>query len=238
MDFSRRDFLKVSGAAGVAVAAVSLAGCGSGEGSSASSNGTSSKEAKYKIKLAYQPTSGQVFQFIAEKHGFNQEEGVEVEVTPLGSVPDAVSALSAGKIDVASTYGTGGPLGQIANGQPFTIFGGYMIIGETPIYGKPESVLNTPEDLKGKRLGITRGGTADISMKGILYDRGIGFVYDGSTFPYLKNRIMKTIIRIIGIAIMTPSASMLRILSAFASFANCSSSARIEGSFSCVKFEA
>lgn len=97
-----------------------------------------------------------------------------------------MSALSAAKIDVASTYGTGGPLGQIANGQPFTIFGGYEIIGETPVYGKPESTLNSPEDLKGKKLGITRGGTCDISMKGILYDKGIGFVYDGSTYVGCK----------------------------------------------------
>lgn len=186
MEFSRRDFLKVSGAAGAAVAVAGLTGCGSSEDKKDSASGGADKEAKYTVRLAYQPTSGQVFQFIAEKHGFNKEEGVTVESVPLGSVPDAVSALSAGKIDVASTYGTGGPLGQIANGQPFTIFGGYMIIGETPVYGKPESTLNSPEDLKGKKLGITRGGTCDISMKGILYDKGIGFVYDGSTYVGCK----------------------------------------------------
>ena len=116
MEFSRRDFLKVSGAAGAAVAVAGLTGCGSSEEKKDSASGGADKEAKYTVRLAYQTTSGQVFQFIAEKHGLNKEEGVKVEGVPLGSVPDAVSALSAGKIDVASTYGTGGPLGQIANG--------------------------------------------------------------------------------------------------------------------------
>ncbi len=179
MVITRRDFMKVSGAAGLAVAAAGLAGCSSSDSSSSSSSGS---DAKHTIRLAYQPTSGQVFQFIAEKHGFNSEEGIKVEPQALGSVPDAVSALSADKVDVCSTYGTAGPLGQIANGQPFTIFGGYMIIGETPIFGKPETTYNSLDDLKGKKIGITRGGTADISMKGILYDAGIGFVYDGSTY--------------------------------------------------------
>ena len=186
MIYSRRDFLKIGGATGLAaVAATGLAGCGS-SGSSSSSSSSSSSNGKYTVRLAYQPTSGQVFQFIAEKHGFNAEEGVTVEPQPLGSVPDAVSALSAGKVDICSTYGTGGPLGQIANGQPFTIFGGYMIIGETPIYGKTETQYTGLDSFKGKKIGVTRGGTADISMKGILYDAGIGFVYDGSTYVGCK----------------------------------------------------
>lgn len=70
-----------------------------------------------KVTLAAQPTSGQVFQFIAEKHGFNKEEGIEVEMAWLSNLSDAASALAAGQVDILSTYGTGGPLTQIANGQ-------------------------------------------------------------------------------------------------------------------------
>lgn len=134
-----------------------------------------------KITLAAQPTSGQVFQFIAEKHGFNAEEGVEVEMAWISNLSDAASALAAGQVDILSTYGTGGPLTQIANGQDFNIFAGYMIIGETPMYGKPETEYTDLDSLKGKKIGITRGGTPDIVLKGILYDNGYSFTYGGTT---------------------------------------------------------
>lgn len=134
-----------------------------------------------KIRVGAQPTSGQVFQFIADKHGFNEEEGVEVEMVWLSNLSDAASALAAGQVDVLSTYGTGGPLTQIANGQDFNLFAGYMITGETPLYGKPETEYTDLDSLRGKRIGITRGGTPDIVLKGILYDAGYSFTYGGTT---------------------------------------------------------
>lgn len=134
-----------------------------------------------KVTVAAQPTSGQVFQFVAEAHGFNEEEGIEVEMSWISNLSDAASALASGQVDVLSTYGTGGPLTQIANGQDFNIFAGYMIIGETPMYGKPETEYTGLESLKGKKIGITRGGTPDIVLKGILYDAGYSYTYGGTT---------------------------------------------------------
>ncbi len=134
-----------------------------------------------KVTVAAQPTSGQVFQFIAEKHGFNAEEGIQVEMAWLSNLSDAASALAAGQVDILSTYGTGGPLTQIANGQDFNMFAGYMIIGETPLYGKPETEYKDLDSLKGKKIGITRGGTPDIVLKGVLYDNGYSFTYGGTT---------------------------------------------------------
>jgi NitT/TauT family transport system substrate-binding protein len=140
-----------------------------------------------KVRVGAQPTSGQVFQFVAEKHGFNKEERVDVEMVWLSNLSDAASALTAEKVDVLSTYGTGGPLTQIANGQDFNMFGGYMVIGETPLYGKPETAYTGLESLKGKKIGITRGGTPDIVLKGILYDAGYPFTYGGTTVIGDKN---------------------------------------------------
>ena len=62
-----------------------------------------------KVKLAAQATSGQVFQFLAEDKGYLKEEGIDVELTYINNGTDAFSALSSGKVDVISTYGTGGP---------------------------------------------------------------------------------------------------------------------------------
>ncbi|MBU5431788.1 ABC transporter substrate-binding protein [Intestinimonas sp. MSJ-38] len=167
----------------------SLAACSSGNAGSQndsrsqqeSDGGKSGNSDVLKVTVAAQPTSGQVFQFIAEEHGFNKEEGVEVEMAWLSNLSDAASALTAGQVDIISTYGTGGPLIQIANGQDFNSFAGYMIIGETPVYGKPETEWTSLDSFKGKKIGITRGGTPDIVLKGILYDEGYSYTYGGTT---------------------------------------------------------
>lgn len=149
--------------------------------SSEEEQGNENPDDVLKVRLAAQPTSGQVFQFIADKHGFNAEEGVEVEMVWLSNLSDAASALTADQVDVLSTYGTGGPLTQIANGQDFNMFAGYMIIGETPVYGNPETEYKDLSSFKGKKIGITRGGTPDIVLKGILYDTEYSYTYGGTT---------------------------------------------------------
>lgn len=136
-----------------------------------------------KVKLAAQATSGQVFQYLAKERGYLEDEGIDIEMVYINNGTDAFSALSSGQVDVISTYGTGGPLIQIVNGQPFTIFGGYMIIGETPVYGRPETEYKDLSSLKGKKIAIMRGGTPDIVLKGILYDAGM---LDDVTFVELK----------------------------------------------------
>ncbi|AOY77490.1 ABC transporter substrate-binding protein [Clostridium formicaceticum] len=155
-----------------------LTGCSTG------TSGIATTE-KAKIKLAAQATSGQVFQFLAEDKGYLEEEGIDVELVYINNGSDAFSALSSGQVDVISTYGTGGPLIQIANGQEFTIFGGYMIIGATPVFAMPDTVYNSVEDFRGKKIAIMRGGTPDIVLKGILYDAGFDLEKD-VTFVEMK----------------------------------------------------
>lgn len=163
----------------IALLVLSISGCT--ESNAKSENRSPEKtDDVLKVRVGAQPTSGQVFQFIAEEHGFNKEEGIDVEMVWLSNLSDAASALTAKQVDVLSTYGTGGPLIQIANGQDFNIFGGYMIIGETPVYGKSETEFKDLSSLKGKKIGITRGGTPDIVLKGILYDAGYSYTYGGN----------------------------------------------------------
>lgn len=166
----------------ILMAAVLLMACTNSNNPAGTSPDTSksSNQDVIKVRLGAQPTSGQVFQFISEKHGFNKEEGVEVEMVWLSNLSDAASALTAGQVDVLSTYGTGGPLTQIANGQDFNMFAGYMIIGETPVYGKPDTEYKDLDSFKGKRIGLTRGGTPDIVLKGIMFDHNLSFTYDGT----------------------------------------------------------
>ena len=114
-----------------------------------------------------------MFQFLAKEHGFLEEEGVDVELVYINNNADAYTALNSDGVNVLSTYGTGGPLIQIDGGMDLRIFGGYMITGETPCFGKPETEWKDMNSFVGKKVGVTRFSTADTVLKGDLYDAGI-----------------------------------------------------------------
>ena len=165
------------------VMAMAVAGCGSENAEKVAAETPSDV---LHVSVAAQSNSGQVFQYMAEEHDFLKDEGVDVEMVYINNGTDAFQALVAGKVDVLSTYGTGGPLIQIANGQDFTVFSGYMITGETPCFGKPETEWTSLESFRGKKIGITRFGTPDVVLKGVLYDEGL---LDEVTFiEYKKNQ--------------------------------------------------
>jgi NitT/TauT family transport system substrate-binding protein len=163
-----------------------FAACGNGDetngGTADNNNGD-----VLKVSVAAQPNSGQVFAYIAKDQGYLEEEGVDVEMVYINNGTDAYQALFADQVNVMSTYGTGSPLIQIAQGQDVTVFGGYMIIGETPCFGLPETEWTSLESFRGKKIGITRFGTPDVVLKGILYDAGI-YPDDVTFVEYKKNQ--------------------------------------------------
>lgn len=165
---------------------IMLTGCSSSKGEvSESSNNKNDK--KDKIRIAAQATSGQVFQYMAEEKKYLEEENLDVELVYINNGSDAFSALSSGQVDIISTYGTGGPLIQIENGQDFKIIGGYMIIGATPVFAMPETKYENLEDLRGKTIAIMRGGTPDIVLKGILHRAGFDLEKDVNFIEMKKN---------------------------------------------------
>ncbi|MEN1762244.1 ABC transporter substrate-binding protein [Anoxynatronum sibiricum] len=165
------------------VALMLLAGCATGSTTSPETTTTENVV----IRVAAQATSGQVFQYLAEDNGYLEEEGIDVEMVYINSGADAFAALSSGQVDILSTYGTGGPLIQIANGQDWTIFGGYMIIGATPVFAMPDTEYNSVEDFRGKKIAIMRGGTPDVVLKGILYDAGFDLDEDVTFVEMRRN---------------------------------------------------
>ena len=97
-----------------ALATAFCTGCGSsggqGESQTAKENVETAQvktqgasEDVLKVRVGAQPTSGQVFQFVADDQGFNEEEGVEVEMVWLSNLSDAAAALMADQVDVLST---------------------------------------------------------------------------------------------------------------------------------------
>lgn len=142
-----------------------------------------------KVRVAYIPSSGHVFTFIAEDRGFFADEGLTVERVPINVSSDAFAALYGGQVDVLMTYGTGGPLTQIASGEDITIFGGYMITGAVPVVARPGTGWKGITDLKGKKLGWNKSSynmCGPMKWAGIDLDKDVEFVNLSSNMEKLE----------------------------------------------------
>lgn len=153
--------------------AVMLVGCGSSAASSKESGESNSKEnsgSEVKtVRLALEPSTSHVLNIIAEKQGYLEEEGIEVEYVPCSTYEDAFTGLAGDKIDVLSNYGTNLPLQYIGSGTDLTIFGGYMITGCMPIIARAGTEWNGVEDLIGKKVA---GLLNNFAVTGALLDLG------------------------------------------------------------------
>jgi ABC-type nitrate/sulfonate/bicarbonate transport system substrate-binding protein len=107
------------------------------------------------IKLAYAALSGaQVAAWMAKEGGYLSKYGIESELIYIPAVA-ATQALIAGEIQLAQVTGVS-TSGAILAGADVRIVASSLnrIVGS--IYARPE--IKTPEDLKGKKIGISRFG--------------------------------------------------------------------------------
>lgn len=132
-----------------------------------------------KLKVGYASGSGALYPFIADDKGIFEEEGIEVELVPFSNSSDALNALSAGKIDIGMSFGTGGPLTFITNGVDFTLFGG-SLSGGHPIYATEEAAAEYKgiESFKGKKVASPRIYTPDIVWRSAVYNENIDIKND------------------------------------------------------------
>ncbi|MBQ3405275.1 MAG: ABC transporter substrate-binding protein [Oscillospiraceae bacterium] len=114
-------------------------------------------EGTYKAVIAATPFSGMVLHYIADYCGFYEDEGVEVTMEYVNDFNSLLESVNKGAINIGTTYGTAGPLIDMANGHDTTIFAGYMLQGCMPILAKEGTVWNGVEDLLGKTV-TSRGG--------------------------------------------------------------------------------
>src|SRR5437016_8100706 len=117
--------------------------------------GFSAKVFAEPIKLGYAALSGtQVGAWMAKEGGYLSKYGIEAELIYIPAVA-ATQALIAGEIQLAQVTGVS-TSGAILAGADVRIVASSLnrLVGS--IYARPE--IKTPEDLKGKKLGISRFG--------------------------------------------------------------------------------
>ena len=107
------------------------------------------------IKLGYAALSaGQVAVWMAKEGGYLSKYGIEAELIYIPAVA-ATQALIAGEIQLAQVTGVS-TSGAILAGADVRIIASSLnrLVGS--IYARPE--IKTPEDLRGKKLGVSRFG--------------------------------------------------------------------------------
>ncbi|HEY7163827.1 MAG TPA: ABC transporter substrate-binding protein [Candidatus Binatia bacterium] len=120
------------------------------------------------FKLGYAALSAsQIPVWMAKEGGYFSKYGIQGELIYIPAVA-ATQALIAGEIQLAQTTGVS-TSGAILAGADVKIIASSMnrIVGS--FYARPE--IRTPEDLKGKKLGVSRFGTVSDTAASIFLER-------------------------------------------------------------------
>lgn len=139
----------------------------------------------HKIKVAYNPGTGNILGFIAMDKGIAAEEGIEIDLVPFSNSTDALTALQAKKIDIAVSFGTAAPLTYVANGSDFTIFGGYLSGGH-PVYASPKFEYKDLKSFVGKKIATARMYTPDVVWRGAMIEAGYDLKKDVTILEFKK----------------------------------------------------
>jgi len=106
--------------------------------------------------------------FVAKDQRFFEEQGLDVDVVQVRSGPIAISALAAGEAHFYSVSATGASLGAMASGLDIVFVAGF--INRLDGYFAVSPKIRTPEDLKGKTLGVQSIGGGIWMFTQILLD--------------------------------------------------------------------
>ena len=120
------------------------------------------------IKLGYAAlVASQVAPWIAKEGGYFSKHGIEAELIYIPATT-ATQALIAGEIQLAQVTGVS-TAGAILSGAEVRIIASAQNKLAGSIYARPE--IKSPEQLKGKRLGISRFGALSDTAAAIFLER-------------------------------------------------------------------
>ncbi|CAN5164996.1 ABC transporter substrate-binding protein [soil metagenome] len=97
--------------------------------------------------------------------------GIKLEEHVFAKGPDVMQAILAGELDVGATASEGA-ISARANGAPIFIVGGFAK-GGARLVARPDAGIKSVKDLKGKRVGVTRGGMHEVLLAAELAQNGL-----------------------------------------------------------------
>lgn len=138
-----------------------------------------------KVKVAYNPGTGNILGFIAIEKGIAEEEGIEIDLISFSNSTDALTALQGDKVDIAVSFGTAAPLTYVTNGADFTILGGYLS-GGMPVYAASDLEYKGLESFVGKKVATARMYTPDVVWRGAMMEAGYDLEKDVTILEFKK----------------------------------------------------
>lgn len=124
-----------------------------------------------KIKAGYMPNLGSAALYItAEKMGYFEEMGLEVETTEFQSGPPEIAAMASGDIQICQIGHGAHALCAEGQAQVFQIVSTSLA---DAIIGNKEKGVESIEDLKGKKVAISAGTSAEAIFSIALENAGM-----------------------------------------------------------------
>ena len=97
--------------------------------------------------------------------------GIKVEEHVFAKGPDVMQAILAGELDVGATASEAAISGR-ANGAPIYVVAGFAK-GGARLVTRPDGNIKSIKDLKGKKVGVTRGGIHEVLLIAELAQAGL-----------------------------------------------------------------
>ncbi|MBA5638104.1 ABC transporter substrate-binding protein [Duganella sp. LX20W] len=97
--------------------------------------------------------------------------GIKVEEHVFAKGPDVMQAILAGELDVGATASEAAISGR-ANGAPIYVVAGFAK-GGARLVARPDAGIKSIKDLKGKKVGVTRGGIHEVLLVAELAQHGL-----------------------------------------------------------------
>ncbi len=97
--------------------------------------------------------------------------GIKVEEHIFAKGPDVMQAILAGELDVGATASEAAIQGR-ANGAPIYVVAGFAK-GGARLVARPDGNIRSIKDLKGKKVGVTRGGIHEVLLIAELAQAGL-----------------------------------------------------------------
>lgn len=131
--------------------------------------------AQEKVRLAHSALeSSNGVWYLAQDRGFYKKHGLDADLLFIPSTTTSVSSLVAGDVQVANASG-GGVASAVVAGADLVMVACYL--NSLPYELVVNETIKSPEDLKGKSIGISRVGSAsDVAARALI--RGLGLEPD------------------------------------------------------------
>jgi NitT/TauT family transport system substrate-binding protein len=97
--------------------------------------------------------------------------GIQVDIKIFAKGPDVMQAILAGELDVGATASEAA-ISARGNGAPIFIVGGFAR-GGARLVARPDAGIKSVKDLKGKKVGVTRGSIQSVLLAAELGQNGL-----------------------------------------------------------------